>query len=77
MMTDVASLLAYIDPGTGALIFQVLIAGILAGLTFFTNVFQRIGRAFGWILVRIGLKQAPVPKPILDAEESLPPREVP
>jgi hypothetical protein len=70
MITNVVSLLAYVDPGTGALIFQVLIAGVLAGLTFFTNVFQRIGRGFSWILRRLGLKRA-------EPEGSAPPPNAP
>ena len=77
MITNVVSLLAYVDPGTGALIFQVLIAGVLAGLAFFTNVFQRTGRGFAWVLRRLGLKQAEAAKPLPGAEPSAPPPNAP
>ena len=69
--------LAYVDPGTGALIFQVLIAGVLAGLTFFTNVFQRIGRGCGWVLCRVGLKRPEPAKAPLVPEGSAPSRDHP
>lgn len=35
-------LLAYVDPGTGALLFQVLIAGVLSILLFFRNTVRRV-----------------------------------
>lgn len=42
---------AYLDAGTGAMIFQMLIAGIMAGAFYITLSFRRvkewIGRLFG------------------------------
>ena len=76
-MNNVVALLAYVDPGTGALIFQVLAAGILAGLAFFTNLFQTVGRGFKWLLIRVGLKRAEPTQPQLGPEVSAPPRDLP
>jgi hypothetical protein len=77
MSLEIALLLAYVDPGTGALIFQVLVAGIVAGLAFFTNLFQSVGRAFSWLFVRIGLKRPAEPKVQPAPEASAPPRNAP
>ena len=40
-----ATLLAYIDPGSGSLILQTIIAGAVGALVFFRNA---IGRLLGW-----------------------------
>jgi hypothetical protein len=67
MKFDISLLLAYVDPGTGALIFQVLVAGVVAGLAFFTNLFQSVGRGFKWVFARVGLRRVepapPQPNP--------------
>jgi len=76
-MNNLQLVLAYVDPGTGALIFQVLIAGVLAGLTFFTNVFQRVGRGVSWILRRVGLKRSEPAKAPIASEGTAPSRDVP
>jgi hypothetical protein len=45
------ALLAYLDPGTGSLIIQAIIGGMLAGgffmRRFFGGIFRGIGRLFG------------------------------
>lgn len=35
-------ILGYVDPGTGALLFQILIAGLLSVLMFFRNTVRRV-----------------------------------
>jgi hypothetical protein len=37
---------AYLDPGTGSYIFQVLIAGLLGGMFFFRNAIKRVKNLF-------------------------------
>jgi hypothetical protein len=46
MIAENTMLLAYIDPGTGALLLQTLIAGVIGVLFYFRSVLKKIG---GWL----------------------------
>lgn len=46
-------ILAYVDPGTGALLFQILIAGLLSVLVFFRNAARRVLGLFARPFLRI------------------------
>jgi hypothetical protein len=46
MTTNLAFCLAYIDPGTGSLLIQFLLASLVGGMVFFRN--QLVGLA-SWI----------------------------
>jgi hypothetical protein len=35
---------AYLDPGTGSMAFQVLVAGLLSGMVFFRSAVQAVKR---------------------------------
>lgn len=37
---------AYLDPGTGSYLFQILIAGALGALIFFKDIFRKIKQIF-------------------------------
>ena len=37
---------AYLDPGTGSIILQAILGAIAAGLTFFTNFWQKVKNFF-------------------------------
>lgn len=43
---------AYIDPGTGSYLFQILIAAVLSGLFFIKTFWLKIKLFFGRIIVR-------------------------
>ncbi len=45
-----ASLLAYLDPGSGSVVLQIAIAGILSGLYFVRSSLARIK---GWAVRRV------------------------
>ncbi|HPA53128.1 MAG TPA: hypothetical protein PLP50_16165 [Thermoanaerobaculia bacterium] len=49
---------AYIDPGTGSLVIQALIAGLVTASVIFRRAF---GRVFGGILRLFGRRQPPPP----------------
>jgi hypothetical protein len=49
----------YIDPGTGSYLFQILIAGIMAALFFFSNL-RRMAKRF---LHRVLRRNNPTPPP--------------
>jgi hypothetical protein len=49
MNESVARMLAYVDPGSGSLLLQFLIAGFVGGLAFFRN--QLVGMC-SWIKSR-------------------------
>jgi hypothetical protein len=42
-------LLLYIDPGSGSYLVQMIIAGVLAGLFYFKNLWIRVKSFFGKI----------------------------
>jgi hypothetical protein len=41
------ALLAYLDPGTGSLVFQILIAGLMSGAFFVRSWTRAVRRALG------------------------------
>ncbi len=41
-MAIFGSMLAYIDPGSGSLILQIIIGGFIASLMFFKSIWYRI-----------------------------------
>lgn len=55
-------LLGYVDPGTGALLFQILIAGLLSVLMFFRKTVRRVAGFF----VRPFLRRAGRPRGQVD-----------
>ena len=42
LFLTVSSAHAYLDPGTGSIILQAILGAIAAGLTFFTNFWQKV-----------------------------------
>ena len=49
MITEHCIVLAYIDPGTGALLLQTLIAGVIGVVYYFRAVFKKF---WGWLFHR-------------------------
>lgn len=62
-----AGLLAYIDPGTGSLVFQVLIAGLLTAGWMLRQLPLAIGRRLGRLLGR-GRTEPPAATELLKIE---------
>lgn len=46
MLAQVAAPLAYLDPGSGSLMLQILIAGLFSGLFFLRSSFDSVVGAF-------------------------------
>ncbi len=52
-MTSTTSALAYLDPGTGSMILQGLIAGVAAGATVISLYYQKLRAKFSSILAKM------------------------
>jgi hypothetical protein len=46
-----ALVLAYLDPGTGSVLLQLLLAGVLSGMVFFKTAVSRV-RLLAWRALR-------------------------
>lgn len=44
---------AYLDPGTGSYLFQILIAGFLGSLFFAKNIIRKVRSFFGFLKKKI------------------------
>lgn len=71
---SVSVFLAYVDPGTGALLFQIFVAGLLSVLIFFRNAGRRILGILTWpfsrALRRGGEADVPAGAPAGERSES-------
>jgi len=50
---------AYIDPGTGSLVLQIIVAGVMAGLYLFKRYWNKIKILIGHILNRDSTAEMP------------------
>jgi hypothetical protein len=50
--------MAYLDPGTGSYVFQILIAGLLGGLFFFKSIVKKIKALYKQIMSKTGKKRS-------------------
>lgn len=47
---------AYLDPGTGSYIFQLLIAGLLGGMFFIKSIFKKIKEIYKGYFLKKNIK---------------------
>lgn len=69
MSFQVDSLLAYLDPGTGSLIAQFLIAGIISATAVFSGSITRVKRFFNRSASQTGTSQQLLPS--INSESSV------
>jgi hypothetical protein len=46
LVDSTPALLAYLDPGSGSMLFQVLVAGLLSAMVYWRAALRKVGEVF-------------------------------